>query len=131
MDIKEVERLLKMGGFFTQLFLPKHIILIDEPVTENFSHQLVHYAGLQPKWRKDIIIITSLGNSETLFHEWAHTLGFAEFGANIIGKLMDRRVRRGRILPRLFEPNFTYEEAPSPSPKLKHYVLKIKGGEKK
>jgi len=129
MDIKEVERLLKTSGFFTKLFLPKHIILIDEPVTENFSHQIINYAGLQPKWRKDIIIITSLGNSETVFHEWAHTLGLGEFGANLIGKVMSRFKGRRASMPKLLDFDFTYREAPSPNPKLKHYVLEIRGGE--
>jgi len=128
MDIKEVERILKTSGFFTKLFLPKHIILIDEPVTEEFSHQIVNYAGLQPKWRKDIIIITSLGNSETVFHEWAHTMGFREFGANLIGKVMNRLAGRRMSMPKLMDFDFTYRETPSPNPKLKHYVLEIKEG---
>lgn len=124
MDIKEVEKILKSSGFFTQLLLPKHIVLIDEPVTENFSHQIKQYAGLQPKWRSDTIIITSLGTSETVFHEWAHTLGFGEFGANLIGKFLDRRNQRSRLFPKIFEANFTYVESESPHPKVKHYVLR-------
>lgn len=123
MDINEVERLLRGTGFLPKIFAPKHIILIDEPVTEKFSHQIITYAGLKPKWRTDTIIITSLGDDETVFHEWAHTLGFGEFGANIIGKIMKRRAkfRRGRSLFNF--KDIHYVEAPSPSPKLKHYVL--------
>lgn len=123
MDIKEVEKLLKTSGFFTQLLMPKHIILIDEPVTENFSHQLTQYAGLQPKWRKDIIIITKLGNSETVYHEWAHTLGFGELGANLIGKIMNIR-RKRKIIPKLLNLGGSYEVSETPDPRLKHYVLK-------
>lgn len=122
MDISEVEYLLRTTRF---LPLPKHVILIDEPVTENFSHQVIQYAGLTPKWRRDTIILTSLADEETVFHELGHTVGLGEVGATIFGKFMKFR-SRFRLLP--LPRRFKYVESESPSRKLKHYVLEYTFG---
>ena len=118
MDIKEVERVLRCTRF---LPLPKHVIIIDEPVTEKFSHHVIRYAGLTPKWRRDTIILTSLADEETIIHETLHAgFGLGEVGATVLGKLLKWRAKF-RVFPRLRE--FRYVEAESPHPKMKHYVL--------
>jgi len=120
LDISEVERVLKSTKF---LPLPRHVIIIDEPVTKNFSHYVVHYAGLTPKWRRDTIILTSLADEETVLHELAHSaLGAGELLATLFGKVMKFK-SRFTLIPRPLK--FQYVEAKSPHPKMKHYLLKV------
>jgi len=73
---------------------PEHIIILDKPAA-HISHSggLAVYSGLQPKWRKDLIILTPLADEETLFHEIIHTYGFGELGATVLGKFFAIRSR--------------------------------------
>lgn len=86
MDIKDIEEML---GYTRFLPLPKHIIITNEPVTMKVDGE-IKFRGLQPKFRKDTIILTPDKNSEAVFHEIIHTFGFGENIAYPLGKILDR-----------------------------------------
>jgi len=82
MHISEVEAFLSTS----RLPHPQHVFIVNESVWGEVDGQVI-YRGLQPKSRKDVIVITPHAIDETVPHEIGHTLGLHEMGAEVIGKL--------------------------------------------
>lgn len=131
MHISEVEAFLSTS----RLPCPQHVFIIQESVWQQVDGQ-VFYRGLQPKGRPDIIVLTPEALTETIPHEIAHTLGFREFGANVIGKVSAWRyqiLNRHPVLKSLLEKPVRYEKCSGCSEfykahtyggRVEHYKLK-------
>jgi len=79
MRIEEISEIL---GLYPLLFKPKHILITHEPITDG------SFAGLQPKWRSDVIVLGKDADKETLIHEILHTMGLGEFAAYPLAKIL-------------------------------------------
>lgn len=88
MHISQVEEILSVS----RLPKPQHILIVNESVWGEADGQ-VAYRGLQPRSRSDTIVLTPHAITETPGHECAHTLGFGEFGASVVGKLAAMKYR--------------------------------------
>jgi len=88
-EIYEVAEILGAYPFIPK---PQHVIVVEEPVREQLNGTL-YYRGLQPSFRSDVIVLTPQATDETVVHETLHTLGFGEFGATVLGKLLVRKHR--------------------------------------
>ena len=51
--------------------------MLDRPTVGFSGNNLAFYKGLQPKWRRDVIVVTPQGDEETVLHETLH----ANYGA--------------------------------------------------
>jgi len=108
MHISEVEAFLALS----RLPFPQHVFIINETVWQEVNGQII-YRGLQPKERPDVIVLTPQALVETIPHEIAHTLGFREFGATIIGKISTWRYRllnRHPLLKNILEKPVKYQK---------------------
>lgn len=75
MELAEVESVL---GCFSTLRVPRHLVMIKEPVTEQMDG-IAYFRGLQPRHRSDVIVITPQATPETVVHEVVHAqFGFGE-----------------------------------------------------
>ncbi|HDN18279.1 MAG TPA: hypothetical protein ENF41_04380 [Candidatus Bathyarchaeota archaeon] len=97
LTIKDVEEIL---GLYRILPKPKHVIMTHESVIAKTDGHVV-FLGLQPKWRKDVIVLTPQATPETVIHETLHTMGFGELGADILGKVLVVKYEITRNFPLL------------------------------
>ena len=104
-----IEQIEEMLGYSRFLPLPENIIITKEPVYAKVDG-VVLFRGLQPKFKKDTIILTPHATSETVFHEIVHTLGFGEKVAYPLGKLLDLKYKIRKNLPMVLKRNVNYEK---------------------
>lgn len=80
---------------------PKHLLMLDRPAV-GFMDGLCFFKGLQPKWRRDIVIIAPQGDDETVLHEAVHAnFGFEEALTDKLGKILVLKHRVIESMPRL------------------------------
>lgn len=103
----------QLEEIFSKTFIlrpPKNVIVLDKPATEIICNgggcTLAFFRGLQPTKSPDIIILTSLANSETVLHETWHTYGVDERGAYPMGKLSDLIFKK---VPRIRKREVKYQ----------------------
>jgi hypothetical protein len=89
-DIREVEEVL---GAFRVLRPPKYVFMTSEPLTDGL------YAGLQPKWRSDVIVLGAHATPVTVIHETLHTMGFGETLAYPLAELLARKLELQERFP--------------------------------
>jgi len=123
MDISEVEELLRSLKLLG-LVAPQHIFITDEPITAEVDGK-IFFRGVAPL-SGSAIILSRDADITTVPHEIAHTLGFGELAADIIGKIAALKYStfRGIPLPKIMEVR--YREVDDVPPHLKgrvrHYV---------
>jgi len=108
MRIDEVEEVLGVS----RLPKPQHIFIVNETVWGEVDGQVL-YRGLQPKEKKNTILLTPHAIDETPAHEIGHTLGLGEFGASVVGKLSAMKFRvlsHFPIVKSLTERSVKYEK---------------------
>jgi len=88
LDISEVSDLLGLCHF---LKAPKHIFITRETVSGQEQGHTIYYRGLQPKTKHDAIFLASHADETTPIHETIHTLGFGEFGAEVLTRAIMRK----------------------------------------
>jgi hypothetical protein len=126
LDISEVEALLNSLRLIG-LIAPQHIFITDEPITAEVDGKL-YFRGMAP-WGGSAVVLSKHADATTAPHEIAHTLGFGEFAADLIGKLAALKYNVTRQLPfsglRLREVK--YQEVDDLPPqfkgRVKHYIL--------
>jgi hypothetical protein len=97
MDITEVEDLLNSLRLLG-LMAPQHIFLVDEEISMQVDGKVL-FRGVAPAGGNAIVLSTKTSNLTTPAHELAHTLGFGEFAADLIGKLAALKYNVTRQLP--------------------------------
>lgn len=124
-SIEEVQEVLSR----TLLPPPRHVYISEKPVRVQRNSHGFWIMGAQRKGQ-DMIILTPYSTVENIIHETAHSLGFGELGAQIIGKLGALRMR---LTPGLFRRQVRYrlhEEDAAEKLGLKeagsHYLLEEK-----
>jgi len=94
--LNEVESIL---GCFHMLGSPKHLIMIKEPVHEQVDG-FAYFKGIQPKHRRDTIVLTPHASDETVPHEMVHAdLGLGELAAYPMGRVLVWKYRMLRNFP--------------------------------
>jgi len=74
-DIRDVENIL---GLHRGLLAPSHVLICNEEVVEKKDGHTV-FRGLQPKNRRDVIVLTPQADAETVVHETLHAnIGLGE-----------------------------------------------------
>jgi len=108
---------------------PKHVYISEKPIKVEREHESFWIMGAQKKGQ-DMIILSPYSTVENILHETAHSIGFGEIGAQIIGKLGSIRVQ---YMPCIFRKQVKYrleEEDVAEKLGLKeagtHYTLKEK-----
>jgi len=87
---------------------PKHVFMLEKPtITFSKEGHFSFFKGLQPKWRRDVIILTPDADDETVIHEALHAnYETEEFITSRLGKLMVlkhrflRKLNRGSLRKR-------------------------------
>ena len=139
MDVKTVEEVLSK----TLLPPPKHVYISEKPIKVQRNHHGFWIMGAQRRGQ-DMIILTPYSNVENIIHETAHSVGFGELGAQIIGKLGALRQKylpcifRRQVKYRLAEEDVAHklgleeakgyyilEEKPRTSFQVKHFILEV------
>lgn len=98
LEIKEISEIL---GLCRPLRLPKYVLVTDERIYEQRNGRS-YFRGLQPKNRRDILILGSDADSTTVPHElWHCVTGLGEASAYPIGRMMARKNQLVSMFPRL------------------------------
>lgn len=108
MHISEVEAFLSLS----RLPSPQHVFIVKETVWQEVDGQVI-YRGLQPKERRDVIVLMPQAIDETIPHEIGHCLGLKEFGATVLGKFSAWRyqvLRRYPSVQGFLEKSIRYEK---------------------
>lgn len=96
MDLSEAEEIL---GCFNVLGATRHLIMINEPVSGEVDG-VAFFRGLQPKHRRDTIVLTQQATLDTVPHELVHAdLGLGELAAYPLGRVLVWKYRVLRNFP--------------------------------
>lgn len=134
MDISEVSDLLGLCHF---LKAPKHVFITRETVSSQEDGVATYFRGLQPKTKNDAIFLAAHADATTPIHEAIHTLGFGEFGAEVLTRAIMRKnkaVRNFPVLRQQMSQKLVYQRVESSkdypdahaarySGRVEHYVL--------
>jgi hypothetical protein len=122
---------------------PKHVYIAEKPVKVERDHESFWIMGAQ-KRGEDMVILSPYSTIENIIHETAHSVGFGEIGAQIIGKLGSLRVQfmpciiRKQVKYRLAEEDvakrlglkeagthYTLREKSKTAYQVKHFILEV------
>jgi len=122
---------------------PKHVYIAEKPVKVERDSESFWIMGAQ-KRGEDMIILSPYSTIENIIHETAHSVGFGEIGAQIIGKLGSLRVQfmpciiRKQVKYRLAEEDvaerlglkeagthYTLREKSKTAYQVKHFILEV------
>ena len=85
MDIETVENVLSRHVMIKP---PKHVVIIDDYVLDEFSERMYYVNGATPSWLHDVIVLSKTATEETVVHELLHTYGFGEDAAYSISPIL-------------------------------------------
>ena len=84
----------------------RHVIVVLDEIVHREADKVIRFSGLQPGWRKDVIIISyPLLRQDTIVHETLHTYGCGE---NCTWTIAPRLARLRTVFPPLIKRSVSY-----------------------